>query len=185
MSEPIIVSDPKVMMGKPVGLVSFAAPSDDPAYEAFRRRLRELGYVEGRTIKIEFRSAHGHVDLLPGIAEELVELKADVIVVGNPPAARAMKRATATIPIVIAAADPVAAGLVSNLGATHRDDRRRPGDPPTQAASPTVWQGAVAKAEGFRDPASPRWDGSKAEVHWYEAHGIGRQEMKIKFPLLD
>jgi putative ABC transport system substrate-binding protein len=98
-----------------VGLMSFAAFSDDPAYEAFRGALRDLGYMEGRSVRIEFRTAQGHADRLPTLAEELVQLKADVIVVGNTPAARAVKRATSTIPIVIVSTDPVASGLVTNL----------------------------------------------------------------------
>jgi len=98
-----------------VGLVSFAASSDDPAYEAFRQRLRELGYVEGRSILIEFRNAQGDAARLPAIAKELVARSVDVVVVGNPVAARAMKSATSTIPIVIAASDPLSSGLVTNL----------------------------------------------------------------------
>ena len=98
-----------------VGLVSFAASSADPAYEAFRQRLRELGYVEGRSILIEFRSAQGDSARLPAIAKELVARSVDVIVVGNPVAARAMKSATSTIPIVITASDPLSSGLVTNL----------------------------------------------------------------------
>jgi putative tryptophan/tyrosine transport system substrate-binding protein len=98
-----------------VGLVSFASSPDDPTYEAFRQRLRELGYVEGRSIKIEFRSAQGNSDRLPAIAQELVDLNVDVIVVGNSVAARAMMRATSTTPIVIALSDPIALGLVTNL----------------------------------------------------------------------
>ena len=98
-----------------VGLLSFAAPSDDPAYEALRQRLRELGYIEGRSIRIEFRSAQGDSARFPAIAKEMVELNADAIVVGNPVAAKAMMNATSTIPIVIATSDPVSAGLVTNL----------------------------------------------------------------------
>ena len=96
-----------------VGLLSFAAPSDDPAYEALRQRLRELGYIEGRSIRIEFRSAQGDSARFPAIAKEMVELNADAIVVGNPVAAKAMMNATSTIPIVIATSDPVSAGLVT------------------------------------------------------------------------
>jgi putative ABC transport system substrate-binding protein len=98
-----------------VGLMSFVAPSNDSAYEAFRQRLRELGYVEGRNVRIEFRNAQGHADRLPELAGELVRLKADVIVVGNPAAAIALKHATSTIPIVMASFDPIASGLVTNL----------------------------------------------------------------------
>jgi putative ABC transport system substrate-binding protein len=98
-----------------IGLVSFAASSDDPAYEALRQRLRELGHVEGRSIVIEFRNAQGDTTRLPAIAEELVARSVDVIVVGNPVAARAMMSATSTIPIVITASDPLSSGLITNL----------------------------------------------------------------------
>jgi putative ABC transport system substrate-binding protein len=84
--------------------------------EAFRRRLRELGYVEGKNILIEYRYADGKLERLPDLAAELVRLKVDVIVASAPRAVFAAKKASATIPIVFAAAtDPVGIGLVSSL----------------------------------------------------------------------
>jgi putative tryptophan/tyrosine transport system substrate-binding protein len=84
--------------------------------EAFRQGLRELGYVEGRTIVIEWRSAEGQLDRLPSLAAELVRLKVDVIVTGGPSATRPTKAATGTIPIVITNdSDPVANGFVASL----------------------------------------------------------------------
>ena len=84
--------------------------------DAFRQGLRELGYVEGKNILIEYRSAEGKVEQLPDLATELVRLKVDVIVVGGTPAIRAAKQATGTIPIVFPiAADAVADGLVATL----------------------------------------------------------------------
>src|SRR5712692_9340683 len=68
--------------------------------EAFRQGLRELGYVEGQIIAIEYRSAEGKDERLPGLAVELVRLKVDVIVTASPPATDAAKHATSTIPIV-------------------------------------------------------------------------------------
>ena len=82
----------------------------------FREGLRELGYVEGQNIAIEFRSAEGKYDQLPSLAAELVRLKVDVIVTFSPPAIQAAKQATGTIPIVMAGIiDPVAAGFVASL----------------------------------------------------------------------
>jgi putative ABC transport system substrate-binding protein len=84
--------------------------------EAFQEGLRELGYVEGQNIVIEYRSAEGKDERLPGLAAELVRLKVDVIVAASPPATEAAKRATSTVPIVFAlSGDPVAAGLVASL----------------------------------------------------------------------
>ncbi|MDP2602426.1 MAG: ABC transporter substrate-binding protein [Deltaproteobacteria bacterium] len=83
--------------------------------EAFRQRLRELGYVEGKNIFFEYRYAEGKLERLPDLAAELVRLKVDVIVTAGP-AGPAAKKATATIPIVFATfADPVGSGIVSSL----------------------------------------------------------------------
>jgi len=85
-------------------------------YEAFRQGLHELGYVEGQNIAIEYRSAEGKDERLPGLAAELVRLKVDVIVAPSPPATEAAKRATSTIPIVfVVSGDPVAEGFVASL----------------------------------------------------------------------
>ena len=84
--------------------------------EAVRAGLRDLGYVEGKNIVIEFRWAEGKYDRLPELAAELVRLKVDVIVTHAFTGTRAAKQATTTIPIVIAdAGDPVASGLVASL----------------------------------------------------------------------
>ncbi|PYV94053.1 MAG: ABC transporter substrate-binding protein [Acidobacteria bacterium] len=84
--------------------------------EAFRQGLRELGYVEGKNIVIEWRSAEGKADRLPALAAELVRLKVDIIVTAGPPLTRAAKEATTTIPIVMAQdPDPVGNGFVASL----------------------------------------------------------------------
>jgi putative ABC transport system substrate-binding protein len=84
--------------------------------EAFRQGLRELGYVEGKNIVIELRSAEGKLDLAPALAAEIVRLKVDVIVTGGPQSTRAAKEATSTIPIVMAFDnDPVGNGFVASL----------------------------------------------------------------------
>ncbi len=86
------------------------------ALEAFRQELRDLGYVEGRNVVIEYRAAEGKSERLPALAAELVALKVDVIVAPTTPAALAAKQATRTLPIVfIGSADPVADGLVTSL----------------------------------------------------------------------
>src|SRR6266403_2010035 len=84
--------------------------------EAFRQGLRELGYVEGKNINIEYRYAEGRFERLPELAEELVRLKVDVLVVSSTTVARPAKKVTATIPIVVAGAgDPIGSGLVASL----------------------------------------------------------------------
>jgi putative tryptophan/tyrosine transport system substrate-binding protein len=84
--------------------------------EAFLQGLRDLGYVEGRNVVIEYRDAEGKLERLPALAVELVALKVDVIVASGTLAALGAKRATRTLPIVFSpAADPVTSGLVTSL----------------------------------------------------------------------
>jgi putative ABC transport system substrate-binding protein len=85
--------------------------------EVIRRELHQLGYVEGKTIVFERRYYEGRLDRLPALAEGLVRLKVDLILTSSTPAARALKKATRTIPIVFySQGDPVVAGLVDSLG---------------------------------------------------------------------
>src|SRR5262245_3153741 len=96
-----------------IGFLSTAAHSSlSSRLEAFRQGLRELGFIEGKNIAIEYRSAEGKPDRLPGLAAELVRLKVDAIVAaGGTPAILAAKNATSTIPIVFpTVGDPVALG---------------------------------------------------------------------------
>ncbi len=94
--------------------VSPAAVSD--RLEAFRQGLRELGYLEGKSFVIESRYAEGKLDRLPALANELVNLKVDLILTGGPAATRPAKMGTVTIPIVMAFdTDPVGNGFVASL----------------------------------------------------------------------
>jgi putative ABC transport system substrate-binding protein len=87
-----------------------------PNLQEFQQRLRELGWIEGQNIAIEYRWAEGKYERLPELAAELVRLKVDVIVANSGPAALAAKRATGTVPIVFEIlGDPVSAGLVGSL----------------------------------------------------------------------
>src|SRR5262249_43996248 len=101
-----------------IGFLSLTSPSDRPLLlDAFRQRLRELGWVEGQNIVIDYRYAEGRVDRLPDLAAELVRLKVDLIIASaGTQVATAAKNATETIPIVmIAVRDPVGTGLIASL----------------------------------------------------------------------
>src|SRR6266567_6599300 len=101
-----------------IGYLGLTSPSDrPPLLDAFRQRLRELGWVEGQNIVIDYRYAEGRVDRLPDLAAELVRLKVDLIVASaGTQAATAAKNATETIPIVmIYVRDPVGTGLIASL----------------------------------------------------------------------
>lgn len=101
-----------------IGYLDGGSPTPEflPFLEAFRRGLRELGYIEGQNLAIEYRWAEGRYERLPELAAELVRLRVDIIVVGIAQAARAAKQATTTIPIVmVAVIDPVGFGLVKSL----------------------------------------------------------------------
>src|SRR5512134_2906606 len=96
-----------------IGYLRVTSPSDrPPLLDAFRQRLRELGWVEGQNIVIDYRYAEGRVDRLPDLAAELVRLKVDLIVSWGTQGVMALKNATETIPIVmIAVRDPIGIGL--------------------------------------------------------------------------
>ncbi len=103
-----------------IGFLSPPSPADAALrLDAFRQGLRELGYVEGQTIAIEYRFAEGRPERLPALAAELVRLQVDVIVATAPPAPEAAKQATSTIPIVFClSGNPIAEGLVASLART-------------------------------------------------------------------
>src|SRR5437764_14307652 len=100
-----------------IGFLSYrgCGASHDPN-GAFRRGLREVGYIEGRNLVLECRDAPGQVERFPDLALELLRLKIDVLVTDGTPASLAAKQVTRTIPIVmVGVADPVLSGLVASL----------------------------------------------------------------------
>ena len=99
-----------------IGYLAVDPVASSDRSEAFRRGLRDLGYVEGRNVVIEYRDAEGKPERLPALAAELIALKVQVIVAATTVAALAATRATRTTPIVFAvASDPVTSGLVNSL----------------------------------------------------------------------
>jgi len=99
-----------------IGWLGIRTAASDPARESIRSEFRALGYVEGKNIVFEYRSADDKIERLSALADELVRLKVDVLLAWLTPAAIAAKNATGTIPIVFSGGfDPVAAGLVDSL----------------------------------------------------------------------
>jgi putative ABC transport system substrate-binding protein len=100
-----------------VGYVGNATPAlESASVEGFRLGLRERGYIEGKTIEIHYRWADGKIDAIPALIAELIALKVDVLVIAGTPAALAAKKATTTVPIVMAAVgNAVDSGIVPSL----------------------------------------------------------------------
>ena len=103
-----------------IGVLSPGSPDSGSSAlalrQSFLQRLHELGWIVGQNLAVEPRYAEGKLDRLPDLAAELVQLKVSVLLAFGTPAAFAAKRATATIPIVMLAGDPVGTGLVASLG---------------------------------------------------------------------
>jgi putative ABC transport system substrate-binding protein len=98
-----------------VGALLLGNADVDAFRKAMREELLKSGYSEGQNIAFDFRSAEGKLDLLPGIATELVKLRVDVVVAVFTPCALAAREATHDIPVVAVMADPVGSGLVTSL----------------------------------------------------------------------
>jgi putative ABC transport system substrate-binding protein len=114
----ITVSFAEAQQSTKVPRIGFLGLATKPSLleEAFLQALRDLGYINGQSVIIEYRWAAGKTDRLPALAEELVRLKVDVLVGGATPVIQTLKSATKTIPIVmLTAADPVGTGFVESL----------------------------------------------------------------------
>jgi putative ABC transport system substrate-binding protein len=123
------------------------AQSSSPRFEAFFQGLRDLGYVDGQTITIDYLSAEGRGERFPALAADCLRLKADIVVVTTTPAAQAAKDATRTIPIVMhSLGDPVGTGLVASLA--------RPGGNVT--GTTLLASGLAAKRLGLLKEIVPR-----------------------------
>ena len=168
-------------------------PSDSRApaprnLEAFLKALRELGYIEGKNIIIEYRYADGRLERLPALAEELVRLQVEIIVAESYSAANHAKKVTTTIPIIMASgADPVETGLVASLA--------RPGGNVTGLTNLTpevlgkrleLLKESVPKVGRFaflNEPlSSPNRSGFKAAEVTAQALGVRLQLVEVKTP---
>jgi putative ABC transport system substrate-binding protein len=172
-----------------IGVLSSGAPPD-PFVEAFKQGLRELGYVEGRNISIEYRWAEGRNERLPGLAADLVRLKVDVIVASSQNAVAAKQattQATTAIPIVMPIiTDPVRLGLVASLA--------RPGGNATGFATqndelPGKWMELVKetlpKVSRVAVLFQPTYDGGvqlKASEAAARPLGVRLQALKVERP---
>jgi putative ABC transport system substrate-binding protein len=169
-----------------VGVVSSSGDprAPGPLVDAFRRRLRELGYVEGQNIALDMRFAEGKLERIPGFVEELARKKVDALVVSSVPAIRAAKRTTTAVPVVmLITVDPVATGIVTSLtrpggnitGITAlARDLRRDGIDLLKGAAPAISRvGVLWNVEGRA---------SAAALKDYESLGFGR---KLQFQSLE
>jgi len=115
-----------------IGYLSFAPITDTPSPEraAFLQGLRELGYIDGKTITIEYQSGEMNVEMLPDAAAELVDRKVDLIVAAGTVATVAAKNATKSIPVVtMFSSEPVASGLACKWGQTRHNFEKVESDP--------------------------------------------------------
>ena len=149
-----------------VGMLITHPPVNDPVVEALRAGLRQHGYEDGKNIKLEVRTALGQLDRVPALAQELVQLKVDVIVVANDPALRAVLKATNTIPIVMAGYtdDPTAMGWIESY--------RRPGRNVTGAF--TMNSALIAKRLELLKEMLPK--ASRLAIFWERTFGVGQLE---------
>ena len=169
-----------------IGVLRPGSPPD-PFVEAFRRGLEELGYVEGRNITIERRWAEGRPERLPALAEDLLRLKVDVIVVGGNEAIRTVQRVTTTVPIVMpVSTDPVRIGLVASLA--------RPGGNLTGFASqndelPGKWiellKELVPRASRIAVLWDPQSAGEQVEVARRVSEAMGIQLHVLKVAVME
>jgi len=166
-----------------IGVLGGQSPEMSPPILALREGLRELGYVEGQNIAIEWRWAQGKDERYPDLAAELVKLKVDIIVAPTTAGAKAAQRATKTIPIVMGfVSDPVALGLVANLA--------RPGGNITGVAVQPEMAGkrlqllreaapTVARIAVLNDPSQPGTDLRETEAA-ARALGVQLQAWKVR-----
>jgi len=140
-------------------LSPLSAEADMPGLEAFRKGLRDLGWVEGRDFAIEARFAEGRPERLPELAAQLVRNRVDVILAGSTPGALAAKKATSTIPIVmVTTGDPIEGGLIVSLaqpgGNVTGSDARSCACESSLSIHAVVSESTGERRAGIRSPAA-------------------------------
>jgi len=170
----------EAQQAKKVPRIGFLAPSSSafitPLVEAFRQGLRELGWIEGHNITIDYRWAEGNPERLPDLAAELVRLKVDVIVTAGEPAVRPAQQATKTIPIVMAASsDPIGSGLVASLA--------RPGGNTTGLSAMTR-ELNLKRLELFKTAVPGLTRVAVLRYSGYEPHTSSFKELETAAPVL-
>jgi putative tryptophan/tyrosine transport system substrate-binding protein len=168
-----------------IGYVSANVAPAAPSFEAFRQGLQELGWIEGQSIALEWRSAAGQDDRLPDFLAELLQLKVDIIVAGGPQATRAAKQATSTTPVVMVGGDPdpVTAGLVASMA--------RPGGNLTGLATapPELLRGKQLELLKEAVPGISRvavlWDPSANTADLWGAIQAAAQSLAVQVQRLD
>ena len=164
-----------------IGLLVFSGDRNEPRLVAFRDELAKLGWIEGKNIHVEYRSAEGRSERLPALLSELVALKVDVLVTASTPTAIAAKSAIRDIPIIFSmVSDPVASGLVTSLA--------RPGEnltgwsnmlPQTSAKLLELLKEVVPKASSIAVMLDPSNPGKELEFKALQAAGQ-RWELKLQ-----
>src|SRR5438094_910148 len=130
----------------------------EPTQTMFRDALAALGQVDGRNVRIDVRLAEGHPEWLPELTEALVREKASVILAFGPPAIRAVRRATSTIPIVATGGDLVGDRLIKQLGQARRQHHRgQPSHHRTRCQATRDPQGDYAGGAALWAAARPGW----------------------------
>jgi putative ABC transport system substrate-binding protein len=168
-----------------IGVLVPAEPASptEPNVAAFRQALRDLGYIDGQNITVDYRYAHGRFEAFPALADELVRLNVDVLVVASGAAAFAAKKATQTIPVVFigGSGDPVGAGLVPSL--------TRPGGNVT-GLSMQLGEGFVGKLVALLKEAAPRISRvghfrTSDPLHFVENLQAATQALGLKADIVD
>lgn len=165
-----VVATPRPSRAQPdiprIAVLGATRAEDLPALEGLRRGLRERGYVEGQSLAIEYRWAHGRFERLPGLAAELLALRPKLLVALVTQASLAAKKATSTTPIVmVAVGDPVGAGLVTSLA--------RPGGNVTGNSSASV-EVAGKSLELLNEVAQER---RRVGILWNPANPVFQRQM--------